>query len=103
MKKIASKSTISVVNLVRTKFVFRWLYPSVAKLWLSFRAYVFVIQFQFIHFLVNEKGSEAAAATAVVVLTFSGSMPQRWKGNQPFVYTIWTGRKLLFAGEYFGQ
>jgi serine protease inhibitor len=49
---------------------------------------------------VNEEGSEAAAASAVVVMTFGGSLPRSWKADQPFVYSIWTGQKLLFAGKF---
>lgn len=53
---------------------------------------------------VNEQGSEAAAATAVVMAT-KGMMPRQpkiFKANQPFLYLIKKGEQILFVGYFKG-
>ena len=53
---------------------------------------------------VEEKGTEAAAATAVIMGLKSAYMPQlkRFFANHPFIYYIWDSENelMLFAGRY---
>jgi serpin B len=53
---------------------------------------------------VNEKGSEAAAATAVVVATKGMILNETkvFKANQPFLYLIKKGEQILFVGYFKG-
>ena len=53
---------------------------------------------------VEEKGTEAAAATAVIMGLKSAHMPQlkRFFADHPFIYFIWDSENelMLFAGRY---
>lgn len=52
---------------------------------------------------VNEHGSEAAAATAVVMASKGmPSEPQIFKANQPFLYMIKKGEQIIFVGYFKG-
>ncbi|QQP36834.1 Serpin B8, partial [Caligus rogercresseyi] len=54
------------------------------------------------HILVNEEGTEASAATAIVVGTRSSSSPIRISANRPFIFMIVDKRYnlALFMGKY---
>ena len=54
---------------------------------------------------VNEKGSKAAAATAVVMGVFGAAMrvpatvPPKFVADHPFLFAISDGKSLLFLGR----
>ncbi|XP_019893094.1 serine protease inhibitor 42Dd isoform X5 [Musca domestica] len=48
--------------------------------------------------IVNEKGTEAAAATAMKVVAYC--MPPVFIADHPFIYFIWNKRNILFAGAF---
>jgi serpin B len=55
---------------------------------------------------VNEKGAEAAAATAVVMASRCGPMPsQRFIADHPFLFALFERKtsSILFLGHYYGQ
>lgn len=48
--------------------------------------------------VVNEKGTEAAAATAMKVVAYC--MPPEFIADHPFIYFIWNKMNILFAGAF---
>jgi serpin B len=50
---------------------------------------------------VNEEGTEAAAATAVVAVARGGDEPAVFRADHPFIYIIWDNRtgSILFMGR----
>nr|XP_014089238.1 serine protease inhibitor 42Dd [Bactrocera oleae]XP_014089240.1 serine protease inhibitor 42Dd [Bactrocera oleae] len=49
---------------------------------------------------VNEEGTEAAAATAMIMMTRCILMPLQFVADRPFFYAIWNKRNILFAGAF---
>ncbi|XP_036333074.1 serine protease inhibitor 42Dd [Rhagoletis pomonella] len=49
---------------------------------------------------VNEEGTEAAAATAMIMMTRCMLMPLQFTADRPFFYAIWNKRNILFAGAF---
>ncbi|XP_067627318.1 serine protease inhibitor 42Dd-like [Eurosta solidaginis] len=47
---------------------------------------------------VNEEGTEAAAATGMVMM--ARCMPPQFVADHPFFYVIWNKRNILFAGAF---
>lgn len=56
---------------------------------------------------VGEKGTEAAAATAVVMMTMGAALPvekpKEFKADHPFIYFIKQKDQILFAGYFAGN
>ncbi|XP_049308953.1 serine protease inhibitor 42Dd [Bactrocera dorsalis] len=49
---------------------------------------------------VNEEGTEAAAATAMIMMTRCLLIPLQFVADRPFFYAIWNKRNILFAGAF---
>jgi len=49
---------------------------------------------------VNEEGSEAAAATGMIMMTRMMLLPNQFVADRPFLYMIWNKRNILFAGAF---
>lgn len=49
---------------------------------------------------VNEEGSEAAAATGMIMMTRMMMMPLQFQADRPFLYMIWNKKNILFAGAF---
>lgn len=49
---------------------------------------------------VNEEGSEAAAATGMIMMTRMMMMPLQFIADRPFFYWIWNKKNILFAGAF---
>ncbi|EDW62242.1 serine protease inhibitor 42Dd [Drosophila virilis] len=49
---------------------------------------------------VNEEGTEAAAATGIIMMTRMMLMPLQFQADRPFLYVIWNKRNILFAGAF---
>ncbi|CAD7012757.1 serine protease inhibitor 42Dd [Ceratitis capitata] len=49
---------------------------------------------------VNEEGTEAAAATAMIMMTRCLLIPLQFIADRPFFYTIWNKKNILFAGAF---
>ncbi|XP_073813460.1 serpin 55B [Musca autumnalis] len=49
---------------------------------------------------VNEEGSEAAAATGMIMMTRMMMMPLQFVADRPFFYWIWNKKNILFAGAF---
>ncbi|XP_030557786.1 serine protease inhibitor 42Dd [Drosophila novamexicana] len=49
---------------------------------------------------VNEEGTEAAAATGIIMMTRMMLMPLQFQADRPFLYVIWNKRNIVFAGAF---
>lgn len=50
---------------------------------------------------VNEEGSEAAAATGMIMMTrMMMELPTQFQADRPFLYMIWNKKNILFAGAF---
>uniref|UniRef100_A0A1B0BLE1 Serpin domain-containing protein n=1 Tax=Glossina palpalis gambiensis TaxID=67801 RepID=A0A1B0BLE1_9MUSC len=49
---------------------------------------------------VNEEGTEAAAATGIIMMTRMMLLPTQFIADHPFLYMIWNKRNILFAGAF---
>uniref|UniRef100_A0A1I8P6Z7 Serpin domain-containing protein n=1 Tax=Stomoxys calcitrans TaxID=35570 RepID=A0A1I8P6Z7_STOCA len=49
---------------------------------------------------VNEEGSEAAAATGMIMMTRMMMLPLQFIADRPFFYWIWNKKNILFAGAF---
>lgn len=49
---------------------------------------------------VNEEGTEAAAATGMIMMTRMMTFPLQFQADRPFLYVIWNKRNILFAGAF---
>ena len=49
---------------------------------------------------VNEEGTEAAAATGMIMMTRMMMMPLQFQADRPFLYMIWNKKNVLFAGAF---
>ncbi|KAH8402358.1 hypothetical protein KR009_011515 [Drosophila setifemur] len=49
---------------------------------------------------VNEEGTEAAAATGMVMMTRMMTFPLQFQADRPFLYVIWNRKNILFAGAF---
>lgn len=49
---------------------------------------------------VNEEGTEAAAATGMIMLTRMMTFPLQFQADRPFLYAIWNKKNILFAGAF---
>ncbi|XP_030374814.1 leukocyte elastase inhibitor [Scaptodrosophila lebanonensis] len=49
---------------------------------------------------VNEEGTEAAAATGIIMMTRMMLLPLQFVADRPFFYVIWNKRNILFAGAF---
>ncbi|XP_064543933.1 serine protease inhibitor 42Dd [Drosophila montana] len=49
---------------------------------------------------VNEEGTEAAAATGIIMMTRMMLMPLQFQADRPFFYVIWNKRNIVFAGAF---
>ncbi|XP_034108385.1 serine protease inhibitor 42Dd [Drosophila nasuta] len=49
---------------------------------------------------VNEEGTEAAAATGMIMMTRMMTFPLQFQADRPFLYVIWNKKNILFAGAF---
>lgn len=49
---------------------------------------------------VNEEGTEAAAATGMIMMTRMMTFPIQFQADRPFLYVIWNRKNILFAGAF---
>ncbi|ALC40555.1 Spn6, partial [Drosophila busckii] len=49
---------------------------------------------------VNEEGTEAAAATGMIMMTRMMMLPTQFQADRPFLYCIWNKRNIMFAGAF---
>lgn len=49
---------------------------------------------------VNEEGTEAAAATGMIMLTRMMTFPIQFQADRPFLYAIWNKKNILFTGAF---
>ncbi|EDW77208.1 uncharacterized protein Dwil_GK22245 [Drosophila willistoni] len=49
---------------------------------------------------VNEEGTEAAAATGMIMMTRMMTFPIQFQADRPFLYVIWNKKNILFAGAF---
>lgn len=49
---------------------------------------------------VNEEGCEAAAATAMIMMTRMAISTLQFQADRPFLYMIWNKKNILFAGAF---
>ncbi|XP_035458993.2 antichymotrypsin-2 isoform X2 [Spodoptera frugiperda] len=49
---------------------------------------------------VNEKGTEAAASSATIIVTSAGIRPKRFEANHPFYFMITAIKEQLFVGTF---
>ncbi|XP_037954863.1 serine protease inhibitor 42Dd-like [Teleopsis dalmanni] len=49
---------------------------------------------------VNEEGTEAAAATGMIMMTRCMLLPLQFNADRPFLYMIWNKKNVLFAGAF---
>jgi len=49
---------------------------------------------------VNEEGTEAAAATGMIMMTRMMTFPLQFQADRPFLYVIWNKKNILFAGVF---
>ncbi|XP_011187959.1 serine protease inhibitor 42Dd [Zeugodacus cucurbitae] len=49
---------------------------------------------------VNEEGTEAAAATAMIMMARCLLIPLQFVADRPFFYAIWNKKNILFAGAF---
>ncbi|EDW08694.1 serine protease inhibitor 42Dd [Drosophila mojavensis] len=49
---------------------------------------------------VNEEGTEAAAATGMIMMTRMMMLPLQFQADRPFLYVIWNKKNIVFAGAF---
>lgn len=49
---------------------------------------------------VNEEGTEAAAATGMIMMTRMMTFPLQFQADRPFLYCIWNKKNIMFAGAF---